>query len=78
MMKSLEKRISKIEQKHNPKPVSIFADWCIARNPEWWGDDQKAFTEWLSFYENSTKKEREDPKLNPDVGFEGSLHSNRL
>lgn len=79
MKSSLEKRISKIEQRHNPKPVSIFADWCIARNPDWIGTDERAFTEWLEFQQTATPDQYQDEQLNPDVGdFSAGLGSNSL
>lgn len=75
-MKSIEKRLKALEAKNNP--VSIFGDWCLARNPEWSGSDQDAFSEWLEFQETASETEYQDENLNPDVGFHDSLHSHRV
>ena len=74
---NIKKRLQKLEEPL--KPVSIFADWCIARNPEWNGTDEQAFTEWIEFIQTATPEQRKDKKLNPYVGsIADGLHSNRF
>ena len=74
---NIKKRLHKLEEPF--KPVSIFADWCMARNPEWTGTDAEAFDEWIEFQQNATSKQYQDEQLNPNVGdFANGLHSNRI
>jgi len=74
---NIEKRLKKLEEPF--KPVSIFADWCIARNPKWNGTDAEAFDLWIEFQQSATEKQRQDKQQNPDVGsIADGLHSNRF
>ena len=74
---SIKKRLQKLEEPL--KPVSIFADWCIARDPEWDGTDKQAFDEWLKFQETATPEQYESEALNPNVGSIGDgFHSSRF
>lgn len=76
-MKTLQRRLAKLEEPF--KPVSIFADWCLARDESWNGTDAQAFDEFIEFQETATPEQYNDEKLNPDVGSIGDgLHSNRF
>ena len=61
---SIKKRLQMLEAPFIP--VSIFADFCIARNPEWSGTDAEAFDQWIDFQKNATDEQRQDEQLNPD------------
>lgn len=77
MRSSLEKRLERLEKPL--KTVSIFGDWAKARNPDFNGTDEDAFSQWLDFQQTATPEEYEDPKLNPDVGdFSAGLGSNKF
>lgn len=75
MRRTLFNRIEKLEAPF--KPVSIFADWCLARNPGWSESDYSAFSEWIDFMMGASPEQMNDANLNPDVEFSGSFASNR-
>lgn len=75
-MRSIEKRLEKLEEPLKPK--SIFADWCMAKDPDWNGTDSEAFDQWLSFIITATPEEMDNKVLNPPVGDIADLHSKRF